>query len=363
MNNIIMDQKYLDSLSFFDKLLAKPMPNFLLRACIRRLLKQRLVEEKKICVLGAEGLLDEIKSTAGLKEDLATHTDQSLEQHYAVDPRFYSMVLGVNLKYSSGYFSRNNFDDLNKAELDMLQLSCQRAAIKDGQNILELGCGWGSLTLYMAKSFPNCNIVAMSHSKQQADYINAKAKSLSLSNVKVITCDINNFEIEKYGYNKGYFDRVVSIEMFEHIQQHKYLLQKISTWLNPQGLLFVHHFSHKSYQYDFNMRNSWMAKHFFSGGKMLSSDSLSKIKDSAMSLEQQWQVSGKHYHFTCEAWLRNLNKHKEDILPVLSANKKVAKIKYNYWKIFFLACSELFNYNDGQEWQVEHVLMRPQPNK
>lgn len=342
------------SYSFSERLLALPIPDFILRYAIKVLLKQRLRQERRARPAVTTAVSD--SSVASL----ATHTVQSLQQHYAVDTRFFRLVLGEHLKYSCALFCDDSaVMDLSEAELAMLDLYCKRAELKNQQEILELGCGWGSLSLYLAQRYPGSSITTMSHSASQADYIRQQAKLRKLDNICVITADINQFDPANYGFQSQHFDRVLSIEMIEHTKNQLLLMQRIRQWVKPSAKIFIHHFAHKSLEYDFNSDSSWMAKHFFSGGKMLRSDSLSDYLESGLAVVKQWHVNGRHYHRTCELWHQNLIKNKQEILAILAATPKLARLRYQYWKLFFLACSELFAFNDGNEWRVEHVLLQP----
>lgn len=281
---------------------------------------------------------------------MAIDTDKANEQHYEINSDFYELVLGSRKKYSSCYYT--NDSNLNEAELNMLELYTDRAQIKDGQNILELGCGWGSLTLYLAEKFPNAQITGVSNSHSQRKYIMLQATKWGLDNIEIITCDINEFSTDKkYG-------RIVSIEMFEHIRNYGQLFENISRWLTNDGLLFIHVFCHRYLMYPFNSNgdDNWMGKYFFTGGQMPAADTFLNFQEH-LSISQRWMMSGSHYEKTSNDWLKNMDKNKSEVLHVL---KKIYADKYlvwyRRWRIFFMSCAELFGYNNGNEWLVGHYL-------
>ncbi len=337
---------------WYDSLLEKnKVPDFLILIGIRKLLKQRLLQEKKPTVELQQAhlmkLIEELKSSP-----IAINTLEANEQHYEVPTKFYQYCLGKNLKYSSGYW-KDGVTDINTSEDDMLEITCNRAELKDGQDILELGCGWGSLSLYMAKKYPKSNITVVSNSRTQKVHIDEQAKQRGITNLKVITVNINDFTIDKT------FDRVVSVEMFEHMRNYQKLMHKVSTCLKADGKLFVHIFTHKEFAYKFEVidETDWMSKYFFTGGIMPSDDLLLYFNE-YLSIEQHWHVSGMHYSKTSEAWLQNMDKHKAEIMPLFEETygKDQALKWWVYWRIFYLACAELWGYNKGEEWIVSHYL-------
>ncbi len=337
---------------WYDSLIEKnKVPDFLLRIGIRKLLKQRLLQEKKATVELQQAHL--MKLIAELKNSpIAINTAEANEQHYEVPTKFYQYCLGKNLKYSSGYW-KNGVTDIDTSEDDMLELTCNRAELKDGQEVLELGCGWGSLSLFMAKKFPKSNFTVVSNSRTQKLHIDEQAKQRSITNLTVITVNINDFTIDKK------FDRVVSVEMFEHMRNYQKLMKKVSDCLKPEGKLFVHIFTHKDFAYKFEVvdETDWMSKYFFTGGIMPSDDLLLYFNEH-LSIEQHWHVSGTHYSKTSEAWLQNMDKNKERIMPLFEQTygKDQAVKWWVYWRIFYLACAELWGYNKGEEWIVSHYL-------
>ena len=285
------------------------IPDSLIRMKIRQLLQERLLEEDK----GSEeankkhflSLVEELK-----KSPIAVDTKSANEQHYEVPTEFYKLILGKHLKYSSCFY-KEGVADLNVAERDILELTCERAELKNGMEILELGCGWGSLSLFMAEKFPNSNITAVSNSKTQKIFIDDEAKKKNISNLTVITADMNSFSIDKK------FDRVVSVEMFEHMRNYKELLKRISMWLKNDGKLFVHIFTHKTFAYKFEEKDEsdWMSKYFFTGGIMPSNDLLFYF-DEHLVKENFWEVPGNHYSKTSEAWLKNMDENKNAIISI-----------------------------------------------
>ena len=237
----------------------------------------------------------------------------------------------------------------------MLQLTCDRAELKDGQDVLELGCGWGSLSLFMAAKYPESNFIVVSNSRTQKIFIDEQAVKRNIQNLTVITADINNFSIDKK------FDRVVSVEMFEHMRNYQKLMQLIASVLKPNGKLFVHIFTHKTFAYKFEVKDEtdWMSKYFFTGG-IMPSDHLLLYFDEEMNIENHWHVSGLHYSKTSEAWLNNMDRHKTQIMPLFAKTYgEVNALKWwVYWRIFFMACSELWKFNGGHEWIVSHYLFK-----
>jgi cyclopropane-fatty-acyl-phospholipid synthase len=321
----------------------------LVRWGVRRMCAQRLREQASVG--------EEMAAVALRLADspIAVHVDKANEQHYEVPPEFFRSVLGAHLKYSCGYWPRG-VDDLDRAEKMMLDLTCKRAQLENGMDILELGCGWGSLTLWMATNYPESRIVAVSNSGPQREHIEAACGELGLTNVTVITADANVFDTENR------FDRVVSVEMFEHMRNYRLLLQKISRWLRPEGRLFVHIFSHRKYTYPFEAEGAgnWMGRYFFTGGLMPAHDLLKKF-DSNLCIEREWRLDGTHYQRTSNAWLQKLDSRREDVRKILLPAYGEADVDrwLVRWRLFFLACAELFGYDDGREWGVSHYLFRP----
>ena len=262
------------------------------------------------------------------------------------------MILGAMMKYSSGLILKPN-DNLNQLELNMLDIVSKRANLSNNQNVLDLGCGWGSSSLYYADLFPKSQFTAVSNSQFQKEYIEQEITTKQLSNVKVIRSDINDLDfVDK-------FDRIISIEMFEHMKNWTKLLNKIEQWLHPNGRLFVHYFCHKDNFYRFEQNsNSWMEKYFFSGGSMPNLNIFYDIK-SPFIVENLWSESGCNYSRTLELWLEKLKSNKNSILNInLNDSNLNSKVFYNRWMVFILACSELFNYNKGNEYLIGHALLK-----
>ena len=325
------------------------LPDFLIKIGIKRLCEQRLYWADS---LGSEKLQEHNQSWVNiLKESpIALVPEKANEQHYEVPPSFFDIVLGENLKYSCGFWEKGCYD-IDKSELDMLELSSKRAQLSDNMKILELGCGWGSLTLFMAKKYPGSQITAVSNSNDQRKYIESKCQNLNISNVKVITCDMNDFSIDDT------FDRVVSIEMFEHMRNYQKLLSNISNFLKDDGKLFVHIFSHHTmvYPYEDNGPDDWMAREFFSGGLMPSHNLLLNFQDN-LRIESSWKINGTHYEKTSYAWLKKMDNNKNDILAIFTKTygNDHAKMWFYRWRIFFLSCAVMFGLKNGSEYGVSH---------
>lgn len=319
------------------------LPDWLIRMGIRRLLAQRLREQKHLASSNQD-LLQQLSIGP-----IALHTANANEQHYELPPEFFRLVLGSHLKYSACYWP-DTVSSLNQAEAAMLALSCERAQLADGQHILELGCGWGSLSLWMAEHYPNAEIVAVSNSRLQREFIQAQCATRGINNLQVITADMNDFTTELR------FDRVVSVEMFEHMRNFQELMARISTWLKPDGQLFVHVFSHRDYAYPFATEgdDNWMGRYFFTGGIMPSRDLLPQFNQH-LQLCEQWHFNGQHYQQTCEAWLQQQDQQRAQIMPIMQTIYGAdTKRWFQRWRVFFMACAELFGYQNGEQWGVSH---------
>ena len=327
------------------------LPDFFIRLGIRKLCGQRLTDANDLSLKAREEKHQKWIDIL-MESPIALVPEKANEQHYEVPPRLFELVLGAKLKYSSGYWPQGT-STLDDSEVQMLKLTSKRAALSDGQEVLELGCGWGSLTFHMALTYPNSKITAVSNSNDQRQYIEKKCDKLKIKNIKVITADMNDFSSEKT------FDRVVSIEMFEHMRNYDELLKRVSEWLKKDGKLFVHIFSHKEIAYPFEDKGEgdWMAREFFSGGQMPSHKLLTCFS-SRMKIEKDWRVEGTHYEKTSLAWLNKMDENKKEVLKLFEKTygKNEASTWFQRWRIFFMSCEVLFGFNKGSEWGVSHYL-------
>lgn len=323
------------------------IPDAILRMGIRSNLRQQLAKDTKgdARVLYTTQLYERLTSSP-----IALTPDVANEQHYEVPTSFFTTVLGPRLKYSSCYWETDQID-LMQAEEDMLALTCQRADINDGMKILDLGCGWGSFALYAAEMYPNSHITAVSNSKTQKQFIDSQASERNLSNIEAIRSDINDLQIDST------FDVIVSIEMFEHARNYPALFEKVASMLLPTGRLFIHIFARKGPAYLFE--SGWMTRYFFTGGTMPNVDTIIDLNPS-FELENKWEINGHHYQRTLETWLANMDSNKAVIKELFkSTYGSDARRFFHYWRTFFMACSELFGYDDGEEWVVMHYLFKP----
>ncbi len=325
------------------------LPDALLRLGIRRQCEARLRAES---AGGAQALAERYRNRIEQlrTSPVAIHTDAANTQHYELPPAFFRLCLGKRLKYSCAYYPRGD-ETLDQAEEAMLALYGERAELADGQRILELGCGWGSLTLWMAERFPNARITAVSNSRPQREHILAQCRERGLGNVEVLTCDVNRLQLPA-----GEFDRCVSIEMFEHMRNYEILLGNIAGWLKPGGKMFVHIFAHLNLMYPFETagEDNWMGRHFFTGGLMPATDTLLWFQRD-LRIEQCWHVDGTHYEKTSNHWLQNQDANRDAVMAVLrEAYGAHAGLWFQRWRMFWMACAELFGYADGREWLVAH---------
>jgi cyclopropane-fatty-acyl-phospholipid synthase len=324
------------------------IPDAMVRRGIRRLLEHRLRE------IDANPDATVVLAEEMRRGPLAIATQTANEQHYELPPAFFLAVLGSHLKYSGCYWPQGT-STLDEAEAAALRLACSRAEIADGMTVLDLGCGWGSLSLWIAAQFPRCRVTGVSNSSPQGDFIRGRALQLGLDNVEVLTADMNSFRLNRT------FDRIVSVEMFEHMRNYRLLLERIAGWLEPDGKLFVHIFCHRAQPYLFEHKGAsdWMARHFFTGGLMPSELLLDEFAG-PVRLERRWRLNGKHYEKTARAWLANMDRNKIEIRHLFdSVYGSDAERWFHRWRMFFLACAELFGYQNGDEWFVSHSLWSP----
>ncbi|MBI1360251.1 MAG: methyltransferase domain-containing protein [Alphaproteobacteria bacterium] len=285
---------------------------------------------------------------------IAEHTEDANAQHYEVPAAFFEACLGPRLKYSCCRYDAAD-DTLAIAEERALTETCRNARLEDGQAVLELGCGWGSLTLWMAARYPRSRFTAVSNSSSQRAHIETKAREQGLNNLTVITADMNVFDTTET------FDRIVSVEMFEHMSNWRALLEKCRAWLAPEGRMFMHVFAHRAAPYRFDVKDptDWIAQHFFAGGVMPSRDLIGNFSD-LFEVEQDWWWNGRNYQRTALDWLANFDANKDALRPVLKqVYGRDARLWEHRWRLFFLATAGLFGHDGGEEWGVVHHLLKP----
>jgi len=329
------------------------VPDAVIRAGIRRLMERRTREIKAGNPEHAANTTNRFiemmnASPVALVPELAN------EQHYEVPSAFFDSVLGENRKYSSCYWPQGT-NNLNEAEAAALAKTVERAGIEDGMSVLDLGCGWGSLSLWIAGHFPGSRVTAVSNSASQREFIERRAGNLALANLEVVTADMNDFDAF------GQYDRIVSVEMFEHMRNWNELYRRIRGWLADDGRFFKHVFCHRTTPYEYVDRGpgDWMSRHFFSGGIMPSADLPMRFAEH-LQVEKRWHWNGNHYARTLRAWLEQMDQRKSEIMPILrdTYGKQEADRWWMRWRIFFMACEELFAFNGGEEWYVGHYLLR-----
>ncbi len=326
------------------------VPDTLIRAGMRRVIAARAASLERRDTVRAKAVIDLLG--AGRVTESA---DLANRQHYEVPASLFEIMLGPRLKYSSCLWEAPH-TTLEAAEEAMLELTSTRARLEDGQRILELGCGWGSLTLWMAERLPTSTITAVTNSVSQAAYIGQKAADAGLSGVEVVVSDIGDFHTDRH------FDRVVTVEMLEHVRNYREMFRRISSWLQDDGLAFVHVFAHDDAPYLFEDRGpaDWMAREFFSGGVMPSHSLFTEFGED-LRVEKSWRLSGIHYRKTLEAWLKKLDHNRAAAAAVLAEAGEPDPVRaVQRWRMFLMACSELFGYRAGRVWGVSHYLLRPE---
>lgn len=329
------------------------VPDSVIRAGIRRLLEGKRREIQADDVEHAARTLNDFVAVMNASP-IALLPELANEQHYEVPAEFFGAVMGKHRKYSCCYWA-DGAVDLDSAETQALEITVRRAGIEDGMRVLDMGCGWGSLSLYIAKRFPNTRVMSVSNSSSQQSFIQAQASRRALTNIEVQVCDMNDFDTEQR------FDRIVSIEMFEHMRNYAELYRRIQRWLVDDGRFFMHIFCHRStpYEYIDTGPADWMSRHFFSGGIMPSADLPLRFAGD-LAIEKRWHWNGLNYARTCNAWLERMDENKAAIMPILARcyGDDNASLWWQRWRIFFMACAELFNFDDGKEWYVGHYLFR-----
>ncbi|MBR0792359.1 class I SAM-dependent methyltransferase [Bradyrhizobium manausense] len=325
-----------------------PLPDLVVRAAIQRLCSRTAT---RLSALGAPD--DAAFAGRMMLRPIAEHADAANTQHYEVPSSFFAQVLGPNRKYSSCFY-KTDATTLQEAEEEALRQTVEHAGLADGQTILELGCGWGSLSLWIARQFPHAKVTAVSNSQSQRAYIEEMAQSRGLLNLRVVTSDMNVFAPE------GQFDRIISVEMFEHMMNWRKLMTRVRSWLAPEGHFFMHIFTHRagSYVFDRANREDWIAQHFFTGGVMPSHQLVRQYAD-IFAIEKEWRWSGTHYQRTANDWLANFDAHRDAIETSLrNVYGDETALWMRRWRWFFLATAGLFGYADGTEWGVSHYRMK-----
>jgi cyclopropane-fatty-acyl-phospholipid synthase len=325
-----------------------PLPDLVVRAAVQRLCSRTATRLASGNAENDASFADEMAARA-----IAEHADAANAQHYEVPAAFFARVLGPNRKYSSCFYKEPK-STLQEAEEEALRQTVEHVDLADGQSILELGCGWGSLSLWMARQFPKSGITAVSNSQSQRHYIESEAEARGLKNLRAVTADMNVFDAERQ------FDRIVSVEMFEHMMNWRQLMTRVKSWLAPDGRFFMHIFTHRAgaYRFDRADRDDWIAQHFFTGGVMPSHHLIRQYAD-LFEVEKEWRWSGTHYQRTALDWLANFDSRRDEIEGILrSVYGSDTALWMRRWRWFFLATSGLFGYADGIEWGVSHFKMK-----
>ncbi|MET0314009.1 MAG: cyclopropane-fatty-acyl-phospholipid synthase family protein [Hansschlegelia sp.] len=326
-----------------------PFPDFITRPAIDSLVSEARKRLDRDGPYDDRAFAEEMAARA-----IAEHTTEANEQHYELPPEFFQICLGARLKYSCCLYPADN-TTLDEAEIAALSVTCERAGLRDGMRILELGCGWGSLSLWMAEHYPNARITAVSNSHGQRGHIEGQAAARGLTNLTVITQDMNDFQSD------GGFDRIVSVEMFEHMANWRALLSKAHGWLKPDGRMFIHIFTHRDapYRFDHTDSGDFIAQHFFTGGVMPSRGLMRQFPD-LFSVETEWTWNGRHYQRTAEDWLANMDANADRVMELMQETYgKDAKLWTRRWRRFYLATAGLFGNDNGNTWAVSHYLLKP----
>ncbi len=329
------------------------VPDSVVRAGIRRLLERKRREIRSGEVEHATNITNRFVEMMNASP-IALVPDRANEQHYEVPSEFFSECLGKHRKYSCCYWPKH-VNTLDEAEAAALEVTAERAGIKDGMDVLDMGCGWGSLSLWIAEHYPQATVTSVSNSSSQRDFIMQQARARGLENIQAHTIDMNDFEAP------GTYDRIVSLEMFEHMRNWGVLFEKINRWLKPEGRFFMHIFAHRSTPYEYIDRgdSDWMTRYFFAGGIMPSQDLPLRFTDH-LAVDKRWAWNGKHYAKTCNAWLEKMDANKDSVMPILrdTYGDKDADRWWMRWRMFYMACAELFDTDTGDEWFVGHYRFK-----